>query len=214
MIDRLKHEIIFWNKGIKYIAGVDEVGRGCIAGPIVAASVILSPEITTFQEDSEDYQLLSQIKDSKKLSEKKRLKLDQFIKQIALEWQVHEMSNEDIDNLGVGVCNINVLQIATLNLQNVEVVFVDHFKISNDRFLTRQIDTVSIDNGDNLSISIAAASIIAKVYRDNLMKDKYHTLYPAYGFDTHVGYGTKKHIEAIKTHGYSDIHRKSFHLSL
>lgn len=209
-MDNIGYESAIWGMGVKYIAGVDEVGRGCLAGPIVAAAVILPPDITTFDRLSSNYKPLSQIKDSKKLTEKRRIELNKFIREIAIEWSIAEISNDDIDSYGMSHCNKKVLRDAVLKLERVEHALIDHFNIDSYETVDRNIKTTSITNGDDLSLTIAAASIIAKVYRDGLMKQKYHLIYPVYGFDTHVGYGTKKHIEAIKTHGYCPIHRKSF----
>ena len=181
----------------KYVAGVDEVGRGPVAGPIVAAAVILDIEAI---ED-----MILYINDSKKLSEAVREKLSIIIKEKAVAYSIFEMSAEDVDQRGIAYCNNEVLKQAVYNLNiKPELVLSDgypikHFSIKNEFVI----------KGDSKSAAIACASIIAKVYRDNLMK-KYDDMYPGYAFSKHVGYGTKEHIENIKKFGLSPIHRKSF----
>ena len=215
-VDNLYYEKQLITDGHRYIAGTDEVGRGCLAGPIIAAAVILPPEITTsfysFPEDVRQH--LGLINDSKKLSDKKRQILSQFIKEFATEYKVCELNNMDIDTYGVGECNKRVLQDSILQLKKVDAALIDHFKIDSEIFKSKQIELISITKGDEKSISIAAASIIAKVYRDDLMKNTYHYKFPMYGFNKNVGYGTKLHLDAIKQHGYSPIHRMSFSTNL
>lgn len=186
-------------KNYEYIAGVDEVGRGPLAGPIVAASVILKLDYKN------DKDLILGIKDSKKLTEKSREQLDRIIKEKALSYNIFEIGNDEIDTKGIAWCNNEVLKKAVAGL-NIEpaLVLSDGYPIKNC-----DIDNEFVIKGDIKSASIACASIIAKVYRDNLMKE-YHKVYPNYGFDRNVGYGTKDHIEAIKKYGYTKIHRMSF----
>lgn len=207
-LENLKYETSLWNDGIDAIAGVDEVGRGCLAGPLVAAAVVWPEEILEWlsNEEHPHYKLLIKVKDSKKVTLKNRELLSNFIKENCSEYSIAEFQSDEIDNLGVGVCNIKALEQSALNTNGVKHVLVDHHKI----FKNDEIPSTSITKGETHSISIAAASIIAKVYRDQIMKIKYHELYPQYGFDSHVGYGTKKHIEAIKQYGLTSIHRRSF----
>lgn len=183
----------------KYIAGVDEVGRGPLAGPIVAAAVILNLEIMN------DNDLILGIKDSKKLSSKDREELSSIIKNKAICYNISLLDNVSIDTNGITWCNNMVFKMAVNGL-NIKPNFVisDGYRIKD----------INIENdyaikGDEKSASIACASIIAKVYRDNLMK-KYAKLYPQYGFDLNSGYGTREHIKAIKEYGICKIHRKSF----
>jgi ribonuclease HII len=181
----------------KYVAGVDEVGRGPLAGPIVAAAVILDVEAV---ED-----MILYINDSKKLSEALREKLSVLIKDRAIAYSIFEMSAEDIDQRGIAYCNNEVLKQAVYNLGvKPELVLSDGYPIKNFN-----IKNEFVIKGDSKSAAIACASIIAKVYRDNLMK-KYDDIYPGYAFSKHVGYGTKDHIDNIKKFGVSPIHRKSF----
>ncbi len=207
--ENLKYESTLWNSGTGIIAGVDEVGRGPLAGPIVAAAVVWPKVILEWTTDTEHphFKILQKIKDSKKVTLKNRELLDEFIKSNCQHYAIIEISSEEIDKNGVGECNIKSLEQAALSIKGIEHVLVDHHKI----FKTQPTpETTSITEGESHSISIAAASIIAKVYRDNLMKNKYHNLYPEYSFDSNVGYGTKKHLEAIKAYGITPIHRKSF----
>lgn len=200
-ISRVKQMYDFDKKFITdlYIAGVDEVGRGPLAGPIVAAAVILKLD---YKESNE---LILKINDSKKLSQKTREELDYIIKDRAVSYCITEISSMEIDEKGIAWCNNEVLKRAANGLNiKPSLVLSDGYAIKNCN-----IENKFIIKGDTQSASIACASIIAKVYRDKLMKD-YSEIYPQYGFEKNVGYGTKDHIEAIKKYGYTDIHRKSF----
>lgn len=192
------HEQLLWNQGLKHIAGVDEVGRGCFAGPVVAAAVILP----------RDFNATDEINDSKKLTAKKRKELSEIIKTYALAYSIAEVSVDVINQIGVGKAAQQAFVNAINNLSTPpEHILIDAFYIEN---LNKSIQKPII-HGDGISISIAAASIIAKVYRDELM-EKLHEQYAHYDFLTNKGYGTKKHQEAIKQFGLSDLHRKSFNL--
>ncbi len=186
-------------KTYTYLAGVDEVGRGPLAGPIVAASVILNLNCI------DDRDLILKIKDSKKLSIKMREELSLVIKEKALCYNIAEISNEEIDLKGIAWCNNEVLRRAVMGL-NVKpsLVLSDGYAIKDCT-----IENEFVIKGDVKSASIACASIIAKVYRDNLMTE-YSNIYPQYGFDKNSGYGTKSHIDAIKSYGYTKLHRISF----
>lgn len=178
---------------ITFIAGVDEAGRGPLAGPVVAAAVILNPKVNLLLVD-----------DSKKLSKKKRELALNEIKDNSLAISIGIASPEEIDKLNILEAT-KLAMIRALNNLTIkpELVLIDHVKINY------HLKTISITKGDQLSLSIAAASIVAKTYRDNLM-DEYHTKYPEYGFNKHAGYPTKKHLDAIKLHGITPIHRKTF----
>jgi len=183
----------------KYIAGVDEVGRGPFAGPIVAAAVILN------LNEVEAKDLILRANDSKKLSITVRSELSLIIKEKAIAYKICAMDNNQIDEKGVGFCNNQVFincceEIST----KPDLVLSDGYKIKNFSNLNE-----FVIKGDTKSISIACASIIAKVYRDELML-KYHYKYPNYGFDRNMGYGTQEHVLAIKKHGITPIHRRSF----
>ncbi|MGL5822246.1 MAG: ribonuclease HII [Sarcina sp.] len=181
----------------KVVAGVDEVGRGPLAGPIVAASVVL--DLANMEN------IILEINDSKMLSEVKRERLAQEIKSKAIAYSISEKSNEEIDEKGISYCNNQIFIEACKNL-DVEIGIV-----LSDGYLIKNYDgeNKSVIKGDRKSASIACASIIAKVYRDNLMK-KYAEKYPHYDFENNVGYGTKKHLEGLKEHGATEIHRKYF----
>lgn len=205
----LNYEKTLWEKGFKYIAGVDEVGRGPFAGPLVTSAVIWDQSFIN-KNWQDPKSLLHKIKDSKKLNEKTKIELAKYIKDNCLEYTIIEITAHQIDKNGVGEANKNALIEAVIKLKTKsDHVLIDHFKLES-KLIT--MPTTSITKGDSLSLSIASASIIAKVYRDNLMKNKYHKKYPQYGFDTNVGYGTKKHKEAILSFGLTEIHRKSYNI--
>ncbi len=181
-------------KGYKWIAGTDEVGRGPLAGPVVAAAVILPEHVD-----------LPSINDSKKLSEKQREKLDNLIKEQAIAWAIAEVDEKIIDEINILEASRFAMQKAVQALdQPAEYVLVDG--IANPKIL---LPSKAIVKGDMKSISIAAASIIAKVYRDNLMT-QYDKIYPGYGFSVNKGYPTSEHIQAIAEIGPCPIHRMTF----
>lgn len=207
----------FENPKIKHIAGIDEVGRGALAGPMVIGCVILNKShlIALASNTNNDVQYLelaknyNQIKDSKKLTPKKRVELEKFIKSVCISYSIEVIDSKTIDKLGLASCT----QIGFLNsVNNLKVkpghILTDAFKIKtlNDALQT------NIKHGDALSITIATASIIAKVYRDNLMVKLHNTgrKYKKYHFHKNKAYGTKEHIAAIRKYGVSDQHRKTF----
>ena len=185
----------FFDMGLKYVCGIDEAGRGPLAGPVVVASVIL-PENS----------MIEGINDSKKVSESKREKLYDIILQEAISYGIGIIYQDEIDE-------INILQATKKGLHEA----VMKMKIKPNVILVDAltgIDTIgipykSIIKGDAKSYSIGAASIIAKVTRDRIMRE-WDKVYPEYGFAGHKGYGTAKHIEAIKKYGLTPIHRKTF----
>ena len=192
----LEYEQKYWNNGIQYIAGVDEAGRGPLAGPVVASAVIFAPDV-----------LIEGVNDSKKLTEKKRETLFHLIHEKALAVGIGIVDHEVIDR-------INILQASFLAMNKaIELLKIkpQQLLVDGNFFRHERFPVENIIKGDALSHSIAAASIIAKVTRDSLMKDL-HEQYPEYDFAKHKGYGTKAHIEAIRKHGYSPIHRRSFHV--
>ncbi len=195
-------EIELMDKGYSLIAGVDEVGRGPLAGPVVAAACIFDRDVDIVGID-----------DSKKLSEKKREQFFDEIKDKALAYGIGEASCEVIDE-------INILEATKLAMKRaideadkmleskgrdrIQIVIFDAVKIND-----LKKEQMSVIKGDQTYFSVAAASILAKVTRDNLMKE-YDKVYPEYGFASNKGYGTAKHIEALKEYGACDIHRRSF----
>lgn len=194
MVDLLQYERLVSQSGCRYIAGIDEAGRGPLAGPVVVAGVVmpLEPDL-----------LIAEVNDSKKLSEKKREKLYPLILERALDVQVAVIDEKTIDE-------INILNATKLGIKQciegfemVDHVLIDAVKIDS------KVPTTSIIRGDALSYSIAAASIVAKVTRDHLMK-QYAQEYPVYMFEKHKGYGTAEHINLLKQYGPCKIHRKTF----
>lgn len=180
-------------------AGVDEVGRGTLAGPIVAAAVILNPDALKKND------IILGIKDSKKLSAKLREELSEIIKSKALCWNICEISNKVIDRNGIAWCNNEVLKNASEMLEiRPDFIISDGYAIKGTK-----IENKFVIKGDSKSASVACASIIAKVYRDNLMKE-FSKTYSSYGFENNAGYGTAEHVEAIRKYGITDIHRLSF----
>lgn len=182
--------------GYEVVAGVDEVGRGPLAGPIVAAAVVLN---------NNDKDLILRINDSKKISKEVREELSEIIKTKAISYSIAIKNNKEIDQLGIGYCNNEIFKeaVASLNVKP-DIVLSDGYTIK--RF---DMKNEAVIKGDTKSAAIACASIIAKVYRDKLMEE-YSQKYIHYGFEKNVGYGTKEHMEAIVKHGSCDIHRESF----
>lgn len=181
-----------------YVAGVDEVGRGPLAGPIVACAVMLDLE-------SCDDELILYLNDSKKVKESKREELAEIIKKKALCYHIAVSSNKEIDEKGIAYAN-NKVFLDSCNSLNIkpDLVLSDGYLVKNI-----EIENKSVIKGDTKSACIAAASIVAKVYRDNLMHE-YAEKYPHYDFEHNVGYGTSKHIEGLKKYGKCEIHRESF----
>jgi ribonuclease HII len=263
-----QYERKLYNKGIKYVAGIDEVGRGPLAGPFVVSAVILNLEkifSTDFQEhlnrliynkgkeapnsknteiygeeiifntemtgknkvmsnlsqseedvkindvgytekNIQNIKLYTQIRDSKKVTPRRRDILSEFIKNEAISYSIEIFEAEEIDELGISELTQRAFFNAVKNLRvKPQYVLTDTFEVAK---LTKQHQK-NIVSGDNKSISIASASIVAKVFRDNIML-KMHEKYPSYGFDKHKGYGTSLHIKAIREFGPCEIHRKSF----
>lgn len=176
------------------IAGVDEVGRGCLAGPVVAAAVILDPN-----------RPIKGLRDSKKLSAKKRDELAEEIKEKALAWSVAAMGPEVIDKINILQATLQAMKAAVEKLPvEPDFVQVDGNKLPKWKWLSE-----AVVKGDDKVEWISAASIIAKTTRDGYMC-KIAELYPQYGFEHHVGYGTAEHIKALKAYGPTPIHRKTF----
>lgn len=184
----------FFAEGVKVICGVDEAGRGPLAGPVCAAAVILPPHLE-----------IPGLTDSKKLTDRKRRELFPIIKEQAIAYGIGMASEQEIDE-------INILQATLLAMQRA----LDQLNVKPDLALidgNREKDfgvpVKTVVKGDSLSMNIAAASILAKVTRDDLMVEMAET-YPEYGFEIHKGYGTKAHYAALTEHGPSPIHRMTF----
>lgn len=181
-------------EGYEIIAGVDEAGRGPLAGPVVVASVILPPDFYH-----------PEINDSKKLKETQRNRLEQLIRKVALDFQISVISHHTIDEINIRKATLSGMHSCLDNMiMRPGIALVDGETLS-----VKGIPTRKVIHGDGISLSIAAASILAKTFRDRLMM-WYHHLYPEYGFDKHKGYGTASHREIIKKLGPSPIHRKTF----
>ena len=194
--EKLQYERALMAKGYRYIAGVDEVGRGPLAGPVVCAAVIMPIE---------EADLIVGVDDSKKLSAKNREQLSQLIKEKAIAYSVYEVSEQIIDEINILEATKLGMKMALLSLPVVpDMVLTD-----GNMTLDITLPQYSIVKGDALSYSIGAASIVAKVHRDAMM-DEYAKLYPAYAFDSNKGYGTAAHIQAIKEQGLCPIHRRTF----
>ncbi|BCR35589.1 ribonuclease HII [Mariniplasma anaerobium] len=182
-----------YEKGITYIAGIDEAGRGPLAGPVVAAAVILKKGAK-----------LNYVDDSKKLSEKQRQKALIEIKEHALAIGIGISSVDEIDRINIYRAAREAMHSAIKQLKiKPEFLLIDAMPMEID------IPNKSIIKGDQKSISIAAASIVAKTTRDQYMIEM-DKVFPLYNFKQHKGYGTKEHIELIKRHGYTPIHRKTY----
>lgn len=195
-LNKLKEfERNLYNTGIKNIVGIDEAGRGPLAGPVVVGAVIMKPE-----------SFIEGVNDSKKISEKKRERLYEQITEEAIAWSVGIVDQKEIDEINILNATKKALKMAIMNLQvKPERIVVDAL----EHIDTCGIPYTSIIKGDAKVYSISAASIIAKVTRDRMMRE-YDEIYPQYGFSKHKGYGTANHIAAIKEHGPCILHRKSF----
>ena len=195
-IDKLQYERALLEKGYKFVAGVDEVGRGPLAGPVVCAAVIMPLG---------ENDIIDGVDDSKKLSEKKRVKLAEAIKQKAICYSIFEVSEKEIDAINILQATRKGMKEALLKLD----ITPDAVLTDGNMTLDIPFPQKSVVHGDALSYSIGAASIVAKVYRDNLM-DEYAKIYPEYAFEKNKGYGTAVHINAIKEIGLCPIHRRTF----
>ena len=181
-------------EGYKMICGVDEAGRGPLAGPVCAAAVILPKGLE-----------LPGLNDSKKLTDKKRRELFPIIKEQAIAYGIGLASHEEIDE-------INILQATYLAMERAIAQLngkADFALIDGNRAKDFGLPVRTVVKGDSLSASIAAASVLAKVTRDDIMLDMAEK-YPEYGFEVHKGYGTKAHYDALRAHGHSEIHRMTF----
>ncbi|NCA96150.1 MAG: ribonuclease HII [Methanomicrobia archaeon] len=189
------YEVKYFAQGIQYVAGTDEAGRGPLAGPVVAAAVIFPPHF--------DH---PEINDSKALSDHKRRKLFDLIKKHALSYAIAIVGVDEIDHLNIYQASRKAMKEALSKLTiNYQAVLTDAMPLS-----TEKVPVEALIKGDQKSLAIAAASILAKVTRDNIMI-ALDEQYPQYGFKDHKGYGTKAHMDALKTYGpLQGIHRKSY----
>lgn len=180
--------------GFAHVAGVDEVGRGCLAGPVVAAAVVLPPA-----------HRVTGLRDSKLLSAAQRERLSDRILQSAIAWHVAVVDAPEIDRLNIHRASLGAMRQAVMALVPLPgFVLVDGFRVPGLPMAQRPVI-----GGDRRSAVIAAASIVAKVARDRLMFEL-HTRDPRYGFDRHKGYATREHLDAVGRFGYSEVHRRTF----
>lgn len=192
-------EAALWAEGYHAVAGIDEVGRGPVAGPVVAAAVVL------YREPRDERAWYADLRDSKLLTERQRERLSALIRSEAIAWGIGAVSPQDIDGFGILRANRWAMQQALDALQTP----ADHLLLDGREWLALPLPQRSVVKGDRLVCSIAAASIIAKVYRDHLMQEA-EALYPGYGFAQHKGYCTAAHVAAIQRLGPCAIHRRSF----
>lgn len=196
-VDRLHAERQVWSEGFSRVMGLDEVGRGCLCGPVVAAGVIFSP----------GYEPPAGLRDSKKLTRENRERLAKEIRETCLFWSVQCVSHQQIDR-------INILRASLLAMQQCvdaadpapDMLFID-----GNQPLNLLIPQQTMVKGDDRSATIAAASVLAKVFRDDWMQ-KLHKEFPQYGWDRNVGYPTREHREALREYGPTPYHRMSFRL--
>jgi ribonuclease HII len=193
-INRLEFEASLWSQGLTAVAGIDEVGRGCLFGDVVAAAVILPVGL-----------VLEEVNDSKQLSEKKRDRLYEQIIEEAVAWSVARVEASVIDTINIRQASRLAMKQAVQGLK----VLPQHLLVDAET-VDLDIEQSAIIKGDSLSQSIAAASIIAKVTRDRLCTEVWETLYPGYGIGVHKGYATKVHREALLELGPTALHRRSF----
>jgi len=193
-LDAWYYERLFKEQGLWPVVGVDEVGRGCLAGPVVAAAVALPEDISYLG-----------ITDSKKLTPQKRQELDKVIKEKAIAFSIAAVPPETIDRINILNASLLAMKQAIKGLPIIPKAIL----IDGNQALDIEIVQRTLIKGDSRSCSIAAASIIAKVYRDSLMNE-FSKKYPQYGFESHKGYATKVHKERLKAFGPCPIHRISF----
>jgi ribonuclease HII len=206
-----KLELEYLSRGASVVIGTDEVGTGPLAGPVVASAVVLRPESVSGRQRSGNW--FARIRDSKTVGEAERVHLAALIKENALAWSVAEVSVEEIDTMNIRCASWLAMReavkgvMAQLGAKNGYTVLIDgKFKVGE---LGVGVEETAVVGGDAKILSIAAASLIAKVHRDSLMVS-YASKFPAYGFERHKGYGTAVHIAAIRQHGSCAIHRKTF----
>ena len=184
-----------WSDGFKFVAGVDEVGRGCIAGPVVAAACILDPT----------RDLPDGLNDSKQVSATQRYEIAAELKESCIAYAIGSVSPEDIDRINILEATKLAMRLAIADLKPpADFLLVDALTLKG-----LDLPQKALIKGDCISASIAAASILAKTYRDDLMH-AFEAEYPSYGFAEHVGYGTRRHWDALRDHGPCAIHRKTF----
>lgn len=191
----LAFEQIKWSEGFSFVAGVDEAGRGCMAGPVVAAAVIFT----------DPDKIPDGIHDSKQMTHAARMEIrEKLLAEPSVLWAVGEVQADEIDRINILQATWKAMRLAVAQLPQTQFILVDGNPVKGF-----PLPSQSIVKGDAKSLSIGAASILAKTHRDLLM-EKYAEQYPQYGFDLHKGYCTEQHIEAVRKHGPCPIHRLSY----
>ena len=204
VLPRLTVELELWQQGLGVIAGVDEVGMGPLAGPVVAAAVVFPPTSVT---EEYPFPFPQGVRDSKTLTARTRERLEQEISQAALGMGIGVVEGEEIDRINIYQAGLKAMRLAVEQLP----VIPEHVLIDGRSLSGLPCPQTSFIKGDRDVYSIAAASIVAKVYRDRLMA-AFDKLYPEYGFARHMGYGTVAHRAALRRFGPCPIHRRSFRL--
>ena len=200
----LDHEEPFWRWGFSGVAGVDEVGRGALAGPLVAAAVVLPRSIGTGGQRL--VRALEGVRDSKLMSAGQRVEMVERIRSAAVSWSISVVEAEELDRVGVASANRLAMERAVATLAcPVSALLIDA------RVIETELPQVGLIKGDRLSLSIACAAILAKVHRDAIMREE-HRRDDRYRFGAHKGYGTPDHLDALRAHGPCALHRLSFSL--
>ncbi len=194
--NRLAYEKKLWAEGFQRVMGVDEVGRGCLAGPVVAAGVIFHPDTN-----------IPEIRDSKKIPEYERIELVKHIKEKAIFWTIQESPPSRIDEINILWASIEAMRLCA----EASKAEPDYLLVDGNRYTSSLIPYTCVVKGDDKSMSIGAASILAKVYRDAIMKEL-HKTYPEFGWNSNVGYPTLAHKKGLIKYGFTPHHRKSFKL--
>ena len=189
-----------WKKGFKIVVGIDEAGKGPLAGPVSAGAVVIQNE----------KQVVDIVRDSKKMTEKKRDEAYGLIKEKSSAWGIGMVDSKEIDRVGIQRAVKKAMIIALVQVEKMLKVKADYLIVDGNNVLPiigYKMDRIK--HGDLNHYSISAASVLAKVERDMVMRE-YSKIYPEYGFEKHVGYGTKYHMDMLKRYGPCDIHRKCF----
>lgn len=194
---KLEEEL--WKKGFKYVVGVDEAGRGPLAGPVVVGAVLI--------ENSD--QVVESVRDSKKMTKKRREEAFVEIQKKSSAFGIGIIDACEIDRVGIKESVREAMILAVKEIEEKIGEKIDYIISDGAVYLLEDYKMMSIDHGDLTHYSISSASVLAKVTRDNIMKE-YSKTYPNYGFEKHMGYGTKQHMEAISKYGVCDIHRRSY----
>jgi len=194
-----KLEEKLWRRGLKYVVGVDEAGRGPLAGPVVVGAVLILSKS----------EVVDGVRDSKMLSKNQREALYDNITKCSTAWGVGIVSSNEIDRMGIKNAVKEAMILAVSDVEKKLKNKIEYVISDGAVYLLEDRKMLSINHGDMYHYSISAASIIAKVTRDRIM-DEYAKKFPKYGFEKHMGYGTKLHLEAISKYGICDIHRRSY----